>query len=352
MARYHGGASDTYTWQINVLQEPIDDWGNPTAGCAAFPITIQENARSVTAPGTGSNPYPDPAEFTYPTNPPIYASFQDHQDDRPLLNATPGDIYRVYHGSGSGNFGWLLWNIGLSANAATLAHSLSWPGDSIDYNPCSGPGCPGGTGVPGSGFPTNVWGYIEPGDPADQALHVADWIATSTGSLNATDVRAQLQPHIDLGRTLRLPIWNNNSGGQVQTSQFGIFRLIGYNTTENWLLLEFIDFDTSCGQLPVAPTSVTIAGPAEGTAETSYSFTATVNPVTTTTPVTYTWEIANHDTITNTDGISNTIMLNWNSEGSKTVTVTAVNSTGFSVSQSHTIDIAQRQLYLPFVTKK
>lgn len=355
MVRYRGGFADTYAWEItaNEESEPI----NPTLGCAAFPISVHEGARSVTAPGTGSNPYPDAANFTYPTTPPSYFSFLDHQDDIPLLNATPGDVFRVQNGFGVGNFGWLVWNTGVSANANTLTNSLTWPGDSTDYIPCSGPGCPGGAGVPGSGFSTNVPGYIEPGDPTDQALHIGDWVQANTGAVNTTTVREQLEVHIDLERTLRLPIWNNAQGAgpnsQYQNAQFAIFKLIGYNLTENWLLLEFVSFDASCGQLIVSATAVSLTAPTTGEPNISYTFTADVTPSFTSTPITYTWEISGQNTITTTDGISNTVSLSWDSVGSKEVVVTAVNETGFSVTQSHTIHIAlpEQKIYLPIVIK-
>ncbi len=349
MVRMRGGFSDTYTWMLPSIQGELPS--NATAGCTAFPIGIHEGTRSVTPPGTGSNPYPNSADFNYPLSPPIYASFLDHRDDLPLLNATSGTVYRVQNGFGNGNFGWLVWNAGISAHATTLANSLTWPGDATDYTDHGD----GGMSVPGSGFSHNVRGYIEPGDPTDQALQIGDWIAASTGSINSSAVREQLETHIDLGRTLRLPIWNSvaNSGADAlfQTSQFAIFRLIGYNISTGWLLLEFVEFDTSCGQLPVAPASVAIPGPTEGNTETSYIFTATISPTTTTTPVTYTWEITDHDTITNTGGLQDSIAVTWSSSGSKVVTVTAVNHTGLAVSQSHTIDIPNRQLYLylPFV---
>ncbi len=353
MAHFNGGINDMHTWEMSIPQEPVSSTGDTTAGCTAFPIGINEAARSVTAPGTGNNPYPDVIDFSYPPNPPVYASFLDHQDDMPLLNATPGDIYRVQNGFGNGNFGWLVWNTGISANSSTLVNSLTWPGDTLDYT--NHPD--GGTAVPGSGFPYVVRGYIEPGDPTDQALQINDWIAAMTGSVNINAVGEQLNAHIDLGRTLRLPIWSNSiingADSQYQTSQFAIFRLIGYNMTENWLLLEFVGFDASCGQLSAAPTAVSLTGPTTGETNTSYNFTADVSPSFTTTPITYTWKISDQETITNTDGISNTVTLEWSSTGSKTVTVTAVNSTGLSASQSHVIDIdtPKQLLYLPILIK-
>lgn len=264
MVRMDGGFSDTYAWQLPSVQDELPN--DSTVGCSAFPIGIYEGVRSVAAPGTSSsNPYPDAAEFSYPLSPPTYESFTNHQADMPLLAAKPGDIYLVQNGLGSSNFGWLVWNTGISANSNTLANSLTWPGDTTDYTNHGD----GGTGIPGSGFSYNVRGYIEPGDPTDQALHIGDWIPGSTGSINSLSVQEQIATHIDLGRTLRLPVWNTSTGigsnGSFQTSQFGLFRLVGYNLSTGWLLLEFEGFDTSCGQLvstvsttfnPVADASV------------------------------------------------------------------------------------------------
>ncbi|MCA9919262.1 MAG: pilus assembly protein [Anaerolineales bacterium] len=226
---------------------------NVTNGCSAFPIAVHEGARSVSAPGTGSNPYPNAGDFAYPNNPPTYQSFVNHDADVPLLSAQEGDVFKVQNGFGQGNFGWLVWNTGVSANANTLENSLSWPGDSTNYNPCSGPGCPGGAGVPGSGFPYNVPGYIEPGDPTDQSLHIDDWVAASTGAVNSSGVRNAIEKHISLDRTLRMIVWNNtqNPGvnGQYQISGFAVFRIVGYNLAHDWILAEFIRWDYSCGQV-------------------------------------------------------------------------------------------------------
>ena len=230
-----------------------------TNGCAAFPIAVEEGARSVTAPGTGSNPYPNAGEFDYPNTPPTYQSFVNHDDNVPLLDAEEGDVFRVQNGFGAGNFGWLVWNEGISPSAGTLENSLNWPGDSTNYNLCTGGngGCAPGQGVPGSGFSGNVPGYIEPGDPTDQALHIGDWVAASTGSINANGVQNAIEEHVSLDRALRLVVWNNSDGtgnnGRYQLSGFAIFRLIGYSLDQggggSWILAEFIRWDDSCGQV-------------------------------------------------------------------------------------------------------
>lgn len=237
---------------INIMRITANSQ-NVTNGCAAFPIAVHEGARSVTAPGTGSNPYPNASDFTYPNNPPAYNTFTNHDADVPLLSAQEGDVFRVQNGFGQGNFGWLLWNTGISGNANTLENSLTWPGDSTNYNPCSGPGCPGGAGIPGSGFDSNVPGYIEPLDPEDQSLHVGDWVAANTGAVNANGVRNAIEEHITLDRTLRMVVWNETqnpgSNGLYRISGFAVFRIVGYNLSQSWILAEFIRWDESCGQI-------------------------------------------------------------------------------------------------------
>ena len=223
-----------------------------TAGCSAFPIAVEEGVRSVTNPLLGgSNPYP--SNFSYPSNPPTYNSFVNHRDNIPLLEAREGDVFRIWNGAGSGNFGWLAWNTGVSANANTLGSSLSWPGDSTNYDPCSGPGCNQGGVVGGSGFDHAVKGYIEPGDPTDQTLNINDWVAGSQGTVSSSDVNTILQGHIDRGRTLRVIIWKEPTTGtsnnlRYQISGFAIVHLIGYHLQQDWILAEFIRWDDSCGQ--------------------------------------------------------------------------------------------------------
>lgn len=230
---------------------------NVTNGCAAFPIAVREGARSVTAPGTGSNPYPDAGDFDFPNTPPIYESFSNHRDDIPMRDAREGDVFRVQEGSGNGNFGWLRWNTGLNVNANNLANSLAWPGNSTNYNPCNNPVC-NGQPVAGSDYPFTVQGYLNPVDPRDNALHIDDEVATNTGSVNSNAVRDTLAEHVSLNRTLRLVVWDEEGTGTgsnetYAVSGFVIVRLIGYSLSQNnggsWILAEFIRWDDSCGQL-------------------------------------------------------------------------------------------------------
>jgi hypothetical protein len=230
----------------------------PTAGCTGFPIAVHEGVRSVTAPGSGgADDYPA-GQFDYPDNPePEYERFINHVENVPLAQAEEGYLYLVQNGFGDGNFGWLRWNTGVSANANRLEDSLTWPGNSNDYTPSSG-----GQGVPGSGFGP-VDGFIEPTDPTDHEMQVDDWVAANTGSINASFVRSNLQGHIDTERQLRLIVWDQaadpGSNGRYHISGFAIFRLIGYSLSQNgqngsWILAEFIRWDNSCGQVnPTGP---------------------------------------------------------------------------------------------------
>lgn len=197
----------------------------PTNGCDAFPMGVNEiSIRSVTAPGIGSSPYPNtnPSEFTYPGDPPEYTFFVNHQASQPIRGSQEGYLFKF----DASTFRWLVWNtINVANDAATLNHSLSWPGDSKDY-------------------PT--YGYYEPGDPTDQTLNIGDYVTVSNGTTGS--VSGVLTGHVDRERTLRVVLYDNEDGGTVDISGFAIFRIVGFNTSQNWLIAEFIRLDESCGQ--------------------------------------------------------------------------------------------------------
>ncbi len=234
-----------------------------TNGCSAFPIALRKGIRSVTDPNDLEDSiydFPQSRDFFYPrSNWPTYNQFINHQPDKPLEEAQPGWVYRIWSGGGSGNFGWLYWNRGITANANTLANSLAWPSNATDYNDygdggslreISGWGDTQGTA--GNYIPR---GYIEPGNVTDQALHVGDYVAGDTGTTNSEGVRTALEGHIELDRTLRVIVWDEEPTGTgnnltYKVDSFAIFRLVGYNLTQGWILAEFISWDTSCGQNP------------------------------------------------------------------------------------------------------
>lgn len=222
-----------------------------TNGCDGFPIAVYEGLRSVTPPGTGSNPYPN--NFNYPNPAPQYANFINHTPDVPLRTAGEGDLFKIQNGFGAGNFGWLVWNQYV-APGTTLNGSLAWPGNSRDYT----------TNAPGQtppGFPHGVYGFIEYNDASDTEMHIGDWVTGRTGSVNANQVGQILQGHITNNRTLRLIVYNQTAGtgsnGRYLISGFAVFRLKGYHLSQgqggSWILGEFIRWDDTCGQVTAGP---------------------------------------------------------------------------------------------------
>ena len=216
-----------------------------TNGCDAFPIAVYEGIRSVTPVGEAPEPYPE--NFYSGSATPVYGQFIYHLRNEPLTDAQEGYIYKIDVGGAGDSAGWLLWNEGLDANADNLAASVTWPGNSNDYTNCLSDGC-AGSGIAGEIF----WGYAEPTDSTDRAMHIGDKV-WGTGVADSTAVRNIVNQHVALGRTLRLPIWSTfedvGSNGMYTIAGFAIFRLHGHNITSNgFILAEFIRFDTSCGQ--------------------------------------------------------------------------------------------------------
>lgn len=90
---------------------------------------------------------------------------------------------------------------------------------------------------------------------------------------------------------------------------------------------------------PQPPTDVVIDGLVNGLVDTNYTFTALVNPVTTTQPITYHWQATGQsEVMTATNALSHTTSFTWDSPGTKTISVTATNSGG-AVTNTHRITI-------------
>jgi hypothetical protein len=276
---------DTAVWQVQPLL-PVDP--DPTVGCSAFPMAPEIFIRSVTPPHSdGPNPYPNVWEFSYPSNPPVYEQFVYHQPDILLHNAGPGMVYRAWLNGQNAAF--LRWNTGIGGSSQLLANSLLWPGNTRDYTDH------GDSGEPATPlFSHVVRGYVNPLDDMDITLGLADWVAVEAGNVNAHAVREALNTHIDRGRLLRLPVWDELAGigsdSRVRTYRFGLFRLHGYNlAAPAWLLLEFAGWDDSCGQaLPDPPPPLTAALTPTVTATPTTTATLTSTSTATTVPVTYT----------------------------------------------------------------
>jgi len=89
---------------------------------------------------------------------------------------------------------------------------------------------------------------------------------------------------------------------------------------------------------PVALDSLAISGLTAGWVGTSYTFTAAVEPVTTTLPLTYVWQAEGQAPITHTGGLSDTASFLWPAPGVYTLTVRAANH-GSVVTGTHAITI-------------
>lgn len=256
MMEFSGGLYDTSTWEVmeTAVQQP-----STSSSCAAYPIGLGFQIRSVTPPGSGATPYPDASDFDYPASPPSYNSFLTHQPNLPLDDSTPeGTIFKYTLGTAESNFSWLTWNQLITPGASTLANSLTPPGNSLDYTDH------GDSGTPHPDFGHVVRGYAEPGNLSDVTLNVEDLVPASLSQLSADvgsgTVNAPVNDHIDAGRILRLLVVDEYVGGSgtFEIERFALFKVHGYGeagTADEWLLLEFIRFDESCGQLPPPPPS-------------------------------------------------------------------------------------------------
>ncbi len=182
MARIQGGSFDgvgydTYMWSVRwPVEEPPagTEWDN-TEGCSAFPIAVDQSIRSVSTNSTAANQWR--TDFDYPTSPsPDYDSFGDHISDIPLLDAKPGYVYNIQNGASSGGKGWLAWNQCNATSASYLQASLTWPGNSKDYNPLGGLCNLNGEQM------DRFSGFMEFGDNTDKSMHVDDWVTLNTGN--------------------------------------------------------------------------------------------------------------------------------------------------------------------------
>jgi hypothetical protein len=99
------------------------------------------------------------------------------------------------------------------------------------------------------------------------------------------------------------------------------------------------------------PVSASIAGPDVGRYHTTYLFTATVSPISTSVPITYIWEATDQSSITRTStGLSDVISLSWTWGviGAHSITVTVINAGG-SAAGTHLITVDPFKIYLPLV---
>lgn len=97
-------------------------------------------------------------------------------------------------------------------------------------------------------------------------------------------------------------------------------------------------------------TSVSLTGPGIGALGVDQAFVASVLPAGALTPITYTWSATNQPTVVQVGDKTDAITFNWNTPGPKTVTVTAVDPFGASVTQSFVILVGEL-IYTPLIMR-
>ena len=90
--------------------------------------------------------------------------------------------------------------------------------------------------------------------------------------------------------------------------------------------------------IPVPPANLDIVGTDSGLVGTTYHFSATTAPITTTIPLTYVWQGTGQPLVTHTGGLTDTAGFEWDVSGPKNITVTVSNDFG-AITNTHVITI-------------
>ena len=228
---------------------------NQTDGCSAFPLALDEFRRSVnpsvyTLTITPTTRYP---ATNFPTYPQLGQN--GHVADHSLANqANEGDVFLLKgEGRATNNFTSLQWNTDASCAGCTppttrLANSWTWPGNSLSA----------------------TLGFHHANDWTDASLNIGDMVAISSAPLSDSTVWNSLRSYVDRSRTIRLILWKEAESGTlpgggpggsnvdyIRVAQFVNVRLLGFNysntAANRWVLVQFVNYDTSCGQVAVTP---------------------------------------------------------------------------------------------------
>ncbi len=144
-------------------------------------------------------------------------------------------------------------------------------------------------------------------------------------------------------------VWNDPLGpGEVVTETFTAPGIYDYHCQIHSIMTGRV---VVLPASPNPPAAVSIAGPFEGAINTTYTFTATVSPITATPPITYFWQATGQSPITHGGGdLSDTIMFTWTSgtTGTQWITATATNQGG-TATGTHVIIFNPKRVYLPLI---
>jgi len=114
-------------------------------------------------------------------------------------------------------------------------------------------------------------------------------------------------------------------------------------------VVDHIQIAYATSAAPLTPvTGVTISGPTQGVVQATYLMTATAQPLAATQPITYRWFVSGQGAITHTAGLFDTIPVVWVTPGNAVVTVTATNTAGIIVTDTHSIAITNTPVITGF----
>ena len=212
--------------------------GGQTEGCDLYPIGISLATRNLPSQETpqGETYYEktsnsidpvfgigDLAKYDFPPNPPLWDEFRPRSGTRDVTTALEGDIYVLREGT---EFRWARWT-----DTSIAAGDLAWPGTTDTYNSYDGE------------FPD-----VTPG----RGFHIGDRVKYDNTAVNAWTA---IQEHINVGRSMRVPIMASDGGDHFKIGGFVILKLIGYSNDgdsdlgTNFIVAEVMRVDNSCGQV-------------------------------------------------------------------------------------------------------
>ncbi|MCB8942409.1 MAG: family 16 glycosylhydrolase [Ardenticatenaceae bacterium] len=293
------------------------------------------------------------------------------------VSRIPNEIFGTIHGpgySGGASFG-NTYDFGVPVSQTAHTYAVEWGPDEIHWYV---DGINYHSAIPSDVAPNewvynhpffiilnvaiggNFGGAIDPDIPFPQTMavdyvRVYQGVNTSERFENSfvddfTGWRKIVLPFADFTRSAEQPAGAPNDGLTLsETWGYGFHFTEGSSTFR----LDRVYLETV---LPtdIPPDAVTLSGITNGTVNTTYTFTATIVPATTTTPLTYTWVVAGGSPEVHVvNGLEDTLSLNWADPGTYTITVTAHNSAG-SVMATHVVTIAEEPqtgytLFLPIV---
>ncbi|MBX3053390.1 MAG: hypothetical protein KF753_18080 [Caldilineaceae bacterium] len=158
-------------------------------------------------------------------------------------------------------------------------------------------------------------------------------VYTLTLSFDGSDIWAAQQ---DGPYTVSDAVLNNISIGSVPVASAATL-----HTTAAYAATDFAP--------DMPPLTLAIDGPTVGVVGSSYLFTATTSPITTTVPLTYTWQASGQSQIVHSASRTDTVTYTWNTIGAQTIEVAANNSAGI-VTTTHTITIGEAPTSTPTPT--